>query len=72
MKNLIVKPFLALHYVFRFAGVFICLMLINISNSFLYQLFTGKRNKKDSKNETEDFPKIIVPELGKKLQQSFR
>ncbi len=72
MKNLIVKPFLALHYVLRFAGVFICLMLINISNSFLYRVFTGKRNKKDNKNRAEDLPKLRMPELGKKLQQSFR
>lgn len=72
MKALILKPFLALQYFFRLTGVLFCLLLIQLSNTVLYRLLFGRRDKRAEQPDGLNLPRVSVPELGKKLQESFR
>lgn len=55
----------------RIVGVVFCILLINITSSQLVMRLKGKRKPK-ANNPKLDLEIINIPEMGRKLQNSFK
>jgi hypothetical protein len=55
----------------RIVGVVFCILLINITSSRLVSWLKGKRKPK-ANNPKLDLEIINMPEMGRKLQNSFK
>jgi hypothetical protein len=72
MKAMVPKPANTLGNIFKTTGIILCLLMIDLSNSniFRYVLRKGKRKQKPGQNNA--LPIVELPEMAKKLKQSFR
>lgn len=55
----------------KFTGIVACLIWFAAGNSKMAAMIKGKRKKQDTKSAL-DLTFIHIPEVGKKIQQSFR
>lgn len=69
--KLIKIPVAMVVFVFRTVGVVFCLLLIELSSSRLISWLKGKRTVKSNLVKL-DIDVIDLPEVGRKLQNSFK
>ncbi|MCE2787743.1 MAG: hypothetical protein ACK5FU_03420 [Bacteroidota bacterium] len=72
MKALVPKPANTLGNIFKATGIILCLLIIDLSNSnaFRFLLREGKRKSRPEKSNS--LPTVELPDVAKKLKQSFR
>jgi hypothetical protein len=72
MKALVPKPANTLGNIFKATGIILCLLLIDLSNSNVFRLLFRKGKRKSRPEKNHALPTVELPDVGKKLKQSFR